>query len=67
MGAEGPMTTGNPTGAGMPRFDWKMPDDDVAAVLTYIRKSWGNAAPRVSEGDVQKARADIGAERWINH
>ena len=66
LGAEGPVTEGNPTGAGMPRFDWKLPDDNLAAVLTYIRNSWGNNAPRVTAEDVKKARADLSAEPWLN-
>lgn len=64
MGVEGPMTTGNPTGAGMPRFDWKLPDDDVAAVLTYIRNSWGNSGSRVTASEVKQARAQLGAKSW---
>jgi PAS domain S-box-containing protein len=31
-------------------------DDEVAAVLTYIRNSWGNTAPPVSAGEVGRAR-----------
>jgi mono/diheme cytochrome c family protein len=66
LGAEGPMTAGNPTGAGMPRFDWKMPDEDIAAALTYIRNSWGNSAPPVSPNDVHQARTQLAAEQWLN-
>jgi mono/diheme cytochrome c family protein len=66
LGAEGPVTHANPTGAGMPRFDWKMPDDNIAAVLTYIRNSWGNAAPAVTPADVSQARTDLNAQHWIN-
>lgn len=66
LGADGPVTAGNPTGAGMPRFDWKMPDDDLAAVLTYVRNSWGNSAPAVSAQDVKKAREQLHAQAWLN-
>lgn len=45
-----------PTGAGMPEFGWLLQDDQVAAVLTYIRNSWGNSAPPVSASEVGKAR-----------
>lgn len=34
-------------------------DDDLAAVLTYIRSSWGNNAGPVTSDDVKKARADV--------
>ncbi|WP_370633913.1 cytochrome c [Rahnella sp. GSA61A] len=38
-GTYGPMTHANPTGAGMPAFAEKLSDDNIAAVLTYIRNS----------------------------
>jgi mono/diheme cytochrome c family protein len=31
-------------------------DDQVAAVVTYIRNAWGNSAPAVSSSDVGKTR-----------
>lgn len=55
-GAHGVATDKAPTGAGMPEFDWLLNDDQVAAVLTYIRNSWGNAAPAVTASEVGKAR-----------
>lgn len=36
-----------------------MTDQDLAAVLTYIRRSFGNKAPGVTVEQVQKVRADI--------
>ena len=55
-GARSVATDGAPTGSAMPQFAWLLKDDEVAAVLTYIRNSWGNAAPAVSGGEVGKAR-----------
>jgi len=55
-GARSAATDGAPTGAAMPGFDWILKDDEVAAVLTYIRNAWGNAAPAVTAGEVGKAR-----------
>ncbi len=55
-GARGVATEKAPLGAGMPEFGWLLTDDQVAAVLTYIRNSWGNAAPAVSASDVRAAR-----------
>jgi mono/diheme cytochrome c family protein len=37
-----------------------LPDDDLAAVLTYIRSSWGNQASAVTGDDVKKIRAQLG-------
>jgi mono/diheme cytochrome c family protein len=32
----------------MPTFAWRLSDEQVAAVVTYIRNAWGNAAAAVS-------------------
>jgi mono/diheme cytochrome c family protein len=48
-----------PTAAAMPAFSWILNDDQVAAVVTYIRNSWGNSAPPVSASDVSKTRQTL--------
>jgi mono/diheme cytochrome c family protein len=58
-GARSVSTEKAPTGAAMPEFGWLLKDEQVAAVLTYIRNAWGNAAPAVSAGEVGKARRDL--------
>jgi mono/diheme cytochrome c family protein len=55
-GASGLATPMAPTAAAMPAFAWVLNDDQVAAVVTYIRNSWGNGAPTVTAGDVSKTR-----------
>ncbi len=55
-GAEAAGTDIAPTAPSMPQFSWILTDDQVAAVVTYIRNAWGNSAPAVSAGDVRKAR-----------
>lgn len=52
-----PGTTGNPRPYGMPPFAQQLSDEDIAAVLTYVRNSWGNRAPAVSPADVGRYRA----------
>ena len=37
------VTTAAPTAPRCRAFDWRLEDAQVAAVLTYIRNSWGNA------------------------
>ena len=37
-------------------------DSDLAAVLTYIRGSWGNKGEPVTADDVKKVRTAIGAQ-----
>ena len=39
-----PATEGNPQPYGMPPFGHLIDDADIAAVLSYVRGSWGNAA-----------------------
>ena len=56
-GARSVATAGEPTGPGMPSFAWKLSDDQVAAVLTYIRNSWGASASPVDPRQVEQARA----------
>ena len=61
----GAMSVGTdkaPTAPAMPAFGWVLNDDQVAAVVTYIRNAWGNAAPAVSASQVGKARKSF-AER----
>jgi mono/diheme cytochrome c family protein len=55
-GARSVATDEAPTGSAMPEFGWLLNDDQVAAVLTYIRNSWGNAASSVNSGEVHDAR-----------
>ncbi|HEX5319709.1 MAG TPA: cytochrome c [Stellaceae bacterium] len=45
-----------PTSPAMPAFGWLFNDEQAAAVLTYIRNSWGNAAPAVDAGQVHDVR-----------
>ncbi len=52
-----PGTAGNPRPFGMPPFAQRLDDADVAAVLTYVRNSWGNRAPAVAPADVQRSRS----------
>jgi mono/diheme cytochrome c family protein len=43
----------------MPAFNWRLNDTQVAAVLTYIRNSWGNAASAVSASAITSRRAAL--------
>ncbi len=39
----------------MPAWKGTLKDADIAAVLTYIRSSWGNSAPAITEAEVKAA------------
>ena len=56
-GGHAVATESSPTAPGMPAFGWKLSDNQVAALLTYIRNDWGNAANAVAANDVNAARA----------
>jgi mono/diheme cytochrome c family protein len=58
-GALSVATPTAPTGAGMPAFSWLLTDDQTAAVVTYVRNSWGNNAPAVSADDVGRTRGTL--------
>ncbi len=59
QGAQSVATDPAPTGAAMPAFGWKLSDEEVAAVVTYVRNTWGNAAAAVSASDVGKSRRQL--------
>lgn len=49
-----PATAGNPRPFGMPPFGHEINNNDLAAVATYIRGSWGNDAPQVTPFDLTR-------------
>lgn len=55
-GGYAPTTAGNPRPFGMPPFVLTLKDKETAALLSYIRRNWGNRAEQVSELDVTHAR-----------
>ena len=58
-GAFPPSTAGNPRPFGMPPFATELSDEDIAAVLSYIRNAWGNRAGAVQPLDVQRWRSSV--------
>ncbi len=52
--------------ASMPPMGASFSNDDLAAVLSYMRQSWGNKAPPVTSDEVKAVRAQIGnrAQPW---
>ncbi len=55
-GTQAVATEAAPTGPAMPSFGWRLSDGQVADVVTYLRNSWGNAAPAVTAGQVAEVR-----------
>ena len=61
-GVNGPITvSGKDWSLAMPAMGAALSDEDLAAVMTYIRSSWGNKVGPVTAADVKKVRAALGA------
>ncbi|AOF86270.1 cytochrome c family protein [Hydrogenophaga sp. RAC07] len=55
-GGFAPATAGHPRPYGMPPYRTLLTDDEVAAVASFVRQSWGNQTPAVSGLAVQRLR-----------
>jgi mono/diheme cytochrome c family protein len=58
-GARMVATDARPTPSSMPAYDWKLSDEEIAAVATYVRNAWGNAASEVKADDVKSLRKEL--------
>ncbi|WP_415764853.1 c-type cytochrome [Paraburkholderia sp. J10-1] len=52
-------TKSAPSSFTMPPFGWRLSDQEVADVSTFVRTSWGNAGAPVSAEDVAKVRKTV--------
>lgn len=60
-GLTGPITVkGQQWSLAMPAMGAAMPDEDLAAVLTYMRQSWGNKSSEVTAEQIKAIRAGLG-------
>ncbi|WP_334119706.1 c-type cytochrome [Limnobacter sp.] len=55
-GGFSPSTKGTPYPHGMPPYRVELSNTEIAAVVTYIRRSWGNSASGVASVDVDRLR-----------
>ncbi|MER8849183.1 MULTISPECIES: c-type cytochrome [Mesorhizobium] len=58
-GSQAVRTAGAPTTPSMPSVAWRLKDQEIADVLTYVRGSWGNSAPAVSSDDIAAVRKEL--------
>ncbi|WP_426661590.1 cytochrome c [Rhodanobacter aciditrophus] len=56
LGGFAPATAGNPRPYSMPPFAQQLSDEEVAAVVNYIRQSWSNRAGAVWPAEVGRLR-----------
>jgi mono/diheme cytochrome c family protein len=52
-------TKDKPTGLSMPAFGWKLSNDEIADLATYIRNAWGNHADAASARKVAKCATKV--------
>jgi mono/diheme cytochrome c family protein len=55
-------TASRPSPLTMPSFAWKLTDNEIADVSTYIRNSWGNQAAAVPASKVRDLRRRLGLQ-----
>jgi mono/diheme cytochrome c family protein len=58
-------TLARPSFPSMPSFAWKLNDQQVADVATYVRNSWGNRAAPVSADQVADLRAKLALRKAL--
>lgn len=58
-GVQGASSHTAPTAPAMPSLGWRLSDEQVADVLTYVRNSWGNAAEPVPSDTVKDLREEL--------
>lgn len=58
-GSKSAATDAEPTGPAMPSLGWRLSDEQIANVVTYIRNNWGNRAGRVSASDVAATKKEF--------
>jgi len=58
-GAQAAATPSHPTAPTMPSLGFRLSDDQIAAVVTYVRNSWGNAASPVTSDAVRAVRGKV--------
>ncbi|HEY2677767.1 MAG TPA: cytochrome c [Steroidobacteraceae bacterium] len=58
-GSSLPGTADAPSTLGMPGFGWRLSNEEVAQLLTFVRSGWGNQAAGVSAHDVARVRAEL--------
>ncbi|HHQ6599831.1 TPA: c-type cytochrome [Serratia fonticola] len=61
-GSRTPMTIEAPTGLTMPDFGWRLSDQQVAQIATFVRTSWGNNATPVTVDQVKEIRENSAAK-----
>lgn len=62
-GATTPSTAKAPSQLPMPGFDWRLSDQEVADLATFLRQGWSNHAGAVTADQVSKVRAALDQQK----
>lgn len=62
-GSRIPSTPRSPSDISMPNFNWRLTDDEVAKIASFVRSAWGNRGGPVNAEQVAKVREEIGEVR----
>lgn len=59
QGSQLPSTSAAPSRLGMPGFGWRLSDEEVAQLGTFIRQNWGNHASTITAAQVRRLRGSL--------
>jgi mono/diheme cytochrome c family protein len=59
QGSQLSATSSAPSRLGMPGFGWRLSDEEVAQLGSFIRQSWGNHAATITAAEVRKLRGTL--------
>jgi mono/diheme cytochrome c family protein len=62
-GSAMPSTQTAPSAISMPDFGWRLSDEEVADVLSFVRGSWGNHAAALKRDEVGRVRKDLDTQK----
>jgi mono/diheme cytochrome c family protein len=64
-GSAMPSTHTAPSALAMPDFGWRLSDEEIADVLSFIRGSWGNHSVEVSRHEVGRVRKTLANQKTV--
>lgn len=60
-----PSTQTAPSALAMPDFGWRLSDEEVADLLSFVRSNWGNHAAEVSPDEVGRLRKALTIQKKV--
>lgn len=61
-GAQAAPTLAEPMPFAMPAFAWKLTDEQIASLVTYLRNAWGNTGPALDASAVASIRDELAGD-----